>query len=124
MDEKTDEGVWRVVCEDGRTHEVAVTPQAEGSPWRADYPPAGGSAVGRTPRGAVMVIVRLAQWKVAEILAPGQKTRAEMEAEVARLRAELDALKEEPVRPFCCGGCGGAWSNWPARCGYCGFPGQ
>lgn len=87
----TPEGIWRVVCEDGRTHEVAVVPVTGGySPWRAVCGPVGGSSYDRTPRAAVQSIVRMAAWVPLEILAPGERTREEAARALRMVTGERD----------------------------------
>ncbi len=77
--------IWRVVSADGTVHEVEVYRELGG--WFTDATGCHGLA---TPREAVMEHAVEQRWPVAEILAPGQSTRAEIaqENEVLRLDTE------------------------------------
>lgn len=96
----TGEGTWRVICEDGKTHTMKVRhltdtigPEQPGDyMWHADCDDVGGTAIGRTPREAVQTIVRMAFWTPTEILAPGEKTRAEAVAAAVAEEREACAL--------------------------------
>lgn len=90
---------WRVIDEAGVRHEVAVDAR-RGSPpswWakRAD------GMTRRSPYGARDALLQLAYacgWGIVEALAPGERSREEMEAEIAHLEARGGALLAEVER--------------------------
>lgn len=87
---------WAVVDEEGVIHEVDVGEGRTGSPpWVAHI--AGGTARRSltSARDAVVLIAQACGWRIAEVLAPGQETRA---AEVAHLEARRGALLAEVDR--------------------------
>jgi hypothetical protein len=95
----TNEGTWRVPCENGDVHTIDVRRLGEAEArmctpfvWSAGCEEVGGSAGGRTAREAVQSIVRMAFWTPLEILAPGEVTRAEAVARAVAAEREACAL--------------------------------
>lgn len=79
---------WRVALASGEVREVVV--EYNGVQWRTfvdDY-----FGWGRAPQSAVAAVVGMHGWPVAEILAPGEPTRAEAIAAARREGAE--AMRE------------------------------
>ena len=81
-------GVWRVVLEHGETVPVEVKAhgehfeaQIQGDLFNGEFP------LGTTPHQAVQIMARHSQYR--EAVPPGELTRAELEAELATLRAKL-----------------------------------
>lgn len=106
----TGEGTWRVICENGDVHTLDVRRLGEAEArmctpfvWSAGCEEVGGSAGGRTARDAVQSIVRMAFWTPVEILAPGEKTRADAIAEAAR---SARTVYVDLPAPFHCPNCG------------------
>ena len=80
--------VWRVECDDA-VREVTVT--RDGACWYADVPEmAVEPQPGPTPRQAVAGFAGVWRWPVVGVLAPGQPTRAELEARNADLSRDRD----------------------------------
>ena len=76
---------WRVECEEGDVREVPVTPITP-TTWRAD-----GSSVfayDGDARSAVERLSRALSWRIVAIIAPGQPSRAEVEADAFRRGAD------------------------------------
>ena len=76
---------WRVALASGEVREVVV--EYNGVQWRTfvdDY-----FGWGRAPQSAVAAVVGMHGWPVAEILAPGEPTRAELIAERDAAHAAL-----------------------------------
>ena len=106
----TNEGTWRVICENGDVHTLDVRRLTEEEStecvpfvWHAACDEVGGTAGGRTPRNAVQSIVRMAFWTPVAILAPGEKTRAEAVAEAAN---SARTVYVDLPAPFSCPACG------------------
>ena len=85
---------WQVIDDEGKAHEVAVRPTADGAAWVA-RDRCGETVVHGDPRGAVVLLAQSCGWGIAEVLAPGVETRA---AEVAHLEARRGALLAEVDR--------------------------
>jgi len=86
---------WQVIDDEGAAHDVAVD-EGRGSTrswWAATPDVARRSHVG--PRDAVVLVAQACEWAVAEVVAPGQETRA---SEVAHLEARRGALLAEVDR--------------------------
>ncbi len=85
---------WRIVDGSGGVHEVAVTSNNGGIPWSASVPEVTRrSYVGE--RDAVVLVAHAMGWPVAEVLAPGEPTRAELLAENVALRDRAEAAERE-----------------------------
>jgi hypothetical protein len=90
----SDAETWRAVLEDGSVREAAVTRRDHlgRAYWRAE---SGAIPMGESftsARHAVVNLASFSHWPVVEILAPGQLTRAEVEADTFRRGAE--AMRE------------------------------
>lgn len=88
--------VWRVECEGGEVRSVEAWRQAWGSGlWRAFMPgpTTGDGAAFATPRAAVVALAARQGWPVVAVLAPGQPTRAEMDAAHVRAANARDQLR-------------------------------
>ena len=94
MSETTGEA-WAVVDEAGERHEVAVD-EGRGSArsWWAATPDVARRSHA-SARAAVVLVAQACEWSIAEVLAPGQETRA---AEIAHLEARRGALLAEVDR--------------------------
>jgi len=80
--------MWRIVDGSGGVREVAVTSHNGGIPWSASVPEVTRrSYVGE--RDAVVLVAHSMGWGIAEVLAPGEPTRAELLAENAAQRAAV-----------------------------------
>lgn len=91
MSETTAE-TWAVVDEAGVIHGVDVSEGRTGSPpWVAHVADGTARRSLTSARDAVVLMAQARGWSVAEVLAPGQETRA---SEVAAMRDEIDALPE------------------------------
>ena len=109
---------WRVVLASGEVREVLVHRDDSDSRYSdSRYRWCAGGLRGRTPRSAIVSSLALADVDVAEILAPGELTRAELRAQAwcegaeamrEALRAalwqslsaeQIDALRALPVPP-------------------------
>lgn len=112
------EGTYRVIREDEHgelvTETLLVRPyDGLRFPWfvKTDE----GAVGGVTPRDAVARYARMAAWTAVEILAPGELSRAELAAEVARLRGLVDArntaaeLRTERALSYAAGVRAAAW---------------
>lgn len=94
---------WRVVLDDGEVREVAVMHEgdeyftARGPWWR-------GFVAATTARAAVVRVASHGDvhpslgWPAAEILAPGQASRADLIAELEKARADIATLQGELSR--------------------------
>jgi hypothetical protein len=89
---------YRLICEDGTVHEAFVEVVEPGfSTGRG--PGWAGYMASDTPRGAAVKVAAHGGGKVGlglpviEVLAPGEVSRADLEADNATLRAELDDLR-------------------------------
>jgi hypothetical protein len=79
---------WRIVDGSGGVHEVAATSNNGGMPWSAAVPEVTRrSYVGE--RDAVVLVAHAMGWGIAEVLASGEPTRAELLAENAAQRAAV-----------------------------------
>lgn len=89
---------WRVVAEGGEVRSAAVAYDAAGPwpVWTAVTDAAGDDYAGhaRTARAAVLALAHLADWPVAEIVAPGALTAAERVADAAENAAENRAISQ------------------------------
>mgnify|MGYP003647206756 CR=1 FL=1 len=97
MSETTGEQ-WAVVDEAGVIHEVDVARVRDSAAWRARVRPYEASVVHSDPRGAVVIAAMRDGVGIVEVLAPGERSREEMEAEVAHLEARRGALLAEVDR--------------------------
>ncbi len=86
---------WRVECEGGEVREVEAWRQTWGSGmWCAFLPGSGnGTAPLPSPRAAVAQMAGRQGWPVVAVLAPGQPTRAEMDAAHVRAANARDQLR-------------------------------
>jgi hypothetical protein len=80
---------WRVVLADGTVHD-AVIHEHRGEFW-ARMRPGGIGSCESTPRTAIARLVAAAAIDVAEVLAPGERSRAELTADYNRLLAATHA---------------------------------
>lgn len=80
--------VWRAVDGDGTVHDVAVerVPPPEWAGWWRVVGTRGTSLASMSPRASV-VLWAMDRMGIAEILSPGEPSRAELTADLARLRA-------------------------------------
>lgn len=98
--------VWRVVLASGEVREVEVY-RVDTVTRYADsrYPWCAVGMCGRTPHGAVVAAMSMKDWDVAEILAPGEMTRAEaltaLEQRAVVLEAEAIAVERERCARVC-----------------------
>lgn len=84
---------WRVVLASGEVREVvAYFDESNTRHTVSTHRWCAGGMRSRTPRGAVVAAMTLGDVAVAEILAPGEPTRAELRAQQAPLLDAHDAL--------------------------------
>lgn len=98
---------WRIVLADGTVREVVVRAGhsfTDGVVYFARLSPTDTMVFGADPRGAVLRLAVARYLDVAEILAPGEPTRAELRAQVEAYAAQLapmtravDALRAAAV---------------------------
>ncbi len=85
---------WRIVDCSGGVHEVAVTSNNGGIPWSASVPEVTRRSYVSAP-DAVVLVAHSMGWGIAEVLAPGEPTRAELLAENVALRDRAEAAERE-----------------------------
>ena len=88
----SEEMVFRVVRADGEVREIAAERASNRSQWRAEYSLDNGHHSHEHARGAVASLVASLGWDFVEIVGPGEKTRAELDATIAELRNEVARL--------------------------------
>ena len=92
--------LYRGITEDGRELRAFVEP--DGDLWRSYGPGWFGHFIARTPRAAALKVFSDASdggvQPIAEILAPGEPTRAALIAERDEARAEVERLRTEVAR--------------------------
>jgi len=94
MSETTAE-TWAVVDEAGAIHEVDVSEGRTGSPpWVAHVADGTARRSLTSARDAVVMMAQARGWSIAEVLAPGQVSRAGIERERDEAWALLDAVRE------------------------------
>lgn len=86
---------WRVIDEARAVHEVEVGQVRGSAAWCARVRSYEAPVVHSDPRGAVVIAAMRDGVGVAEVLAPGERSREEMAAEVAHLEARRGALLAE-----------------------------
>jgi len=100
MSETTTE-TWAVVDEAGAIHEVDVSEGRTGSPpWVAHVADGTARRSLTSARDAVVLMAQARGWSVAEVLAPGQVSRAGIERERDEARGLLDSVREA-LGPTC-----------------------
>lgn len=100
MSETTAE-TWAVVDEAGAIHEVDVSEGRTGSPpWVAHVADGTARRSLTSARDAVVLMAQARGWSVAEVLAPGQVSRAGIERERDEARGLLDSVREA-LGPTC-----------------------
>ena len=82
---------WRVVLASGEVREVS--PEHNEVQWCTFVD--GYHGWGRTQHASISAVVGMHGWPVAEILAPGEPTRAEMAAQLTAVTAERDVLRAQ-----------------------------
>lgn len=85
---------WRIVDGSGGVHEVAVTSRNGGIPWSASVPEVTRRSYVSAP-DAVVLVAHSMGWGIAEVLAPGEPTRAELLAENVAQRDRAEAAERE-----------------------------
>ena len=83
---------WRIVDGSGGVHEVSVTSHNGGIPWSASVPEVTRRSYVVGARDAVVLVAHAMGWSIAEVLAPGEPTRAEFAAAVRAYLTAQDAL--------------------------------
>lgn len=86
---------WRVIDEARAVHEVEVGQVRGSAAWCARVRSYEAPVIHSDPRGAVVIAAMRDGVGVAEVLAPGERSREEMAAEVAHLEARRGALLAE-----------------------------
>lgn len=86
---------WQVIDEAGEVHNVNVGQVRDSTAWRAWVGAVGGAVVHDDARGAVVLAAMRDGVDIAEVLAPGERSREEMAAEVAHLEDRRGALLAE-----------------------------
>lgn len=86
---------WQVIDEAGEVHNVNVGRVRDSTAWRAWVGAVGGAVVHDDARGAVVLAAMRDGVDIAEVRAPGERSREEMAAEVAHLEARRGALLAE-----------------------------
>lgn len=86
---------WRVIDEAGAVHEIEVGQVRGSAAWCARVRSYEAPVVHSDPRGAVVIAAMRDGVGVAEVLAPGERSREEMADEVAHLEDRRGALLAE-----------------------------
>ena len=83
---------WRIVDGSGGVHEVSVTSHNGGIPWSASVPEVTRRSYVGGARDAVVLVAHAMGWSIAEVLAPGERSREELRAAVRSYLNAQDAL--------------------------------
>lgn len=82
---------WRIVDSSGGVHDVSVTSNNGGIPWSASVPEVTRRSYVSAP-DAVVLVAHAMGWGIAEVLAPGERSREELAAAVRAYLAAQDSL--------------------------------